>query len=119
MLTSEQREIRSPFPRLPRTIDLECDPGSLSLGAFGQRESDLNIDFDRTARPFLITNILECCTASSGRQVDQRFFWSLSVGSRIECLLLILNSSGWLEIPVLVRCPDTGCGRESEIEISV
>src|SRR5262245_39918875 len=89
----------------------------LTLRQFGIYESDLNVDFT-APRPFLVTEILDCCTRNaSGASVDRSFFWDLTVGARTECLLRLAATDE--EIPLALRCPNRACGRELEIELTV
>src|ERR1044072_6817174 len=91
----------------------------LTLRRFGIYESDLNIDFS-TARPFLVTEILDCCTRDAlGQPIDRKFFWDLTVGARTECLLRLAATGDEAEIPLALRCPNRACGRELEIELGV
>jgi hypothetical protein len=90
----------------------------LMFRRFGIYESDLNIDFSTLPRPFLVTEILDCCTRDAlGRPVDRNFFWDLTVGTRTECLLRLAATDD--EIPLALRCPNSACGRELEIELTV
>jgi hypothetical protein len=91
----------------------------LTLRQFGIYESDLNVDFS-TARPFLVTEILDCCISDAqGQPIDRGFFWDLTVGARTECLLRLAATGDEAEIPLALRCPNRACGRELEIELTV
>ncbi len=92
----------------------------LVLRPFGLYESDLNVDFNQTPRPFLVTEILDCCTREvNSNRVEPDFFWSLTVGKRIECLLNLLPVRSEEQIPFTFVCPNKECGQELEIEISL
>ena len=115
-----QHERLRPFPSLPEAVKGRYAPGALALRPFGLYESDLNVDFDRTPRPVLVTQLLECCTRDARKEkVEQHLFWQLPVGKRIECLLALLLSGAGAEIPVAFRCPNPACGESSEIGISI
>src|SRR5258705_5738837 len=97
-----------------------CPAGNLALRPFGLYERDLNVDFDRTPRPVLVTHLLDCCTRDVPQQeVDQSLLWNLPVGKRIECLLTLLPSGAGSAIAVAFRCPNPACEERSEIEISI
>jgi hypothetical protein len=119
MFISERREPLFSFPGLPESV--AAGPASdFVLRPFGLYESDLNVDFEQAVRPFLVTEILECCTRDAGGgRVDPDFFWGLTVGKRIECLLHLLLSANGPEIGATFLCPNEGCGQELEIEISL
>jgi hypothetical protein len=110
----------SPFPHLSGTMAGGYAVGELALRPFGLYEADLNVDFDRTTRPVLVTQLLERCTRTVAKEnVAQSILWNLPVGKRIECLLTLLMSGAESEITLGFRCPNTTCGEESEIAISI
>jgi hypothetical protein len=120
MFASGQREPLFPFPGLPETAKAGFSIKELTLRPFGLYESDLDIDFIRTPRPFLVTEILECCTRNDRREkVPQNFFWNLTVGKRIECLLNLISSGEQTKIAVTLACPNGTCGQELEIDLSL
>jgi hypothetical protein len=109
-----------PFPHLPEVVKARYAVGDLALRPFGFDEGDLNVDFDRTLRPVLVTHLLECCTRGAQKEeIEQGLFWHLPVGKRIECLLTPLLSEAGSEIPIAFRCPKPTCGEQSEIELSI
>lgn len=115
-----EHERLCPFPHLPETIAARHAVSDLALRPFGLYEGDLNVDFDRTPRPVLVTHLLERCTRSTQKEsVEQSVFWDLPVGKRIECLLTLLLSEAESEITLGFRCPNTTCGEVSEIAISI
>ena len=119
MFISERREPLFSFPGLPESV--AAGPASeVVLRPFGLYESDLNVDFTQTMRPFLVTEILDCCTRNvDGGKVNPDFFWGLTVGKRIECLLHVLLSATGTEIAVSFPCPQKDCGQELGIDISL
>jgi len=120
MFIAERHEPLLPFPRLPEEVKVRYSISDLALRPFGLYESDLNVDFNHTARPFLVTRILEGCTRDAqGGAVDQGFFWNLTVGKRIECLLNLTAFGDRSEIPITFLCPNETCGQELETELSL
>jgi hypothetical protein len=118
MFVSRQHEPRLPFPRISETAQLGLSDKALTLRPFGLYESDLNIDFSNTLRPFLVTQILECCTRSDVT-VPQDFFWNLTVGKRIECLLSLIAPEEQTKIAVGFACQNANCAQDLEIELSL
>ncbi len=117
---SERHETLLPFPEVPEAIKAGFPIGNLALRRFGLEESDLGVDFQRTPHPFLVTAILERCTvAGPDENIDQKFFWNLSVGKRIECLLNLIASGESAHISLQFRCPANACGQESEAELTL
>ncbi|HEX6624638.1 MAG TPA: hypothetical protein VF064_13075, partial [Pyrinomonadaceae bacterium] len=93
-MQNRQRHTR-PFP-FPRLAGPPREGAALRLRAFGVDERDLSVDFAATARPLLVTEVLELCTESEERAAppDPGFFWDLTVGKRIESLLAIAGGGG-------------------------
>ena len=119
MFTSEQREPLFSFPSLPEWSKAGYAIGDLALRPFGYYESDMKVDFNQPLRPFLVTDILECCTRrTSGEEVPSDFFWRLHVGKRIECLLMLATADTDNEISSAFRCVNDECGLELEVELS-
>jgi hypothetical protein len=119
MFISERREPLFSFPSLPESVKAGHSNSDLALRPFGLYESDLNVDFNQPLRPFLVTDILECCTREvRGGEVEPGFFWGLPVGKRIECLLTLASSGTGTDISRTFRCPNEECGLELEVEIS-
>lgn len=120
MLISEAHEPLLPFPSLPETVRARHLQSALALRPFGFCESDLNLDFEHTPRPLLVTRILECCTRHTDNEpVAQDFFWTLPIGKRIECLVLLWSSGTGHEISFGFRCPNEACQQDSEVKITL
>ena len=114
----------APVARLPyRVAEASPEPGfapeSLWLRPFGFEAEHLKVNFSQPLRPFLVTDILACCARNGDEGIDQSLLWQLTVGARIECLILILSCSGIDSFGVQFRCPSDGCDEESEVEVTV
>ncbi len=117
MFSSQPHEPLLPFPALPDAFRHRHSIAELALRPFGIYERDLSVDFSATPRPFLVTEILDCCTRDArGNAVGREFFWELTVGTRIECLLRLVLGDSQSEIPLTLHCP--ACGGELEIELT-
>jgi hypothetical protein len=115
----ERHSHLAPFPRLPAGVQTAPAISGLLLRPFGLFREDLEVDFDQYSRPRLVTQILRCCTTSRDGEVpDQDFFWSLSSGKRIECLVAIATLGDPAGLTVRLRCPDEMCRQEMEVEVS-
>src|SRR5215210_1243567 len=120
MSRSERQSHLAPFPQLPASVQTASVIDGLLLRPFGLLRDDLEIDFNQYSRPRLVTQILRCCTTSKDGEVpDQAFFWSLSSGKRIECLVAIATLGDPSGLTVRLRCPDETCRQEMEVEVSV
>jgi sarcosine oxidase delta subunit len=121
MTASHRDEPLSPFPYLPDTITNRYSVGKLWLRPFGLYEQDLEIDFLQEARPCIVTRILECCTRSTARDenLDSSFFWNLTVGKRIEGLLIIAALDGQRDASFQLRCLNKACHEELELELTL
>jgi hypothetical protein len=120
MFTSERHESLLRFPEVPEAVKAGVPVNDFVLRRFGLDESDLAVDFNRVPHPMIVTAILERCTrAVTGQEIDRSFFWNLTVGKRIECLLNLISSGDSPEISFQFRCPADACGQESEAELSI
>ena len=109
-------ELRLPFPPVPADLHAEHAPGELWLRPFGLKESDLAVDFHQALRPLLVTEVLRCCTESAA-PLAADFFWALTISTRIECLLTVACGAQGAGLPVVLRCPETGCREPLELEL--
>src|SRR4030095_428135 len=120
MLARDPHEPILPFPSLPKTVQARHSSSDLALRPFGIYENDLNLDFDHTPRPQLVTRILESCTRHvQNASIEQSFFWKLPIGKRIEGLLALFSSGTGAEISIAFRCPNKNCGQQSQVEIAM
>ena len=109
-----------PFPAIPGEIGTRYSVNDLFLRPFGLFGNDLEIDFSQKRRPCLITDILACCTRDMNREIPEKdFFWDLTIGKRIECVLAIVMSGRATGLPVHPRCLNGMCGEPMEIEFSM
>lgn len=119
-MLSERYGYALPFPLIPNRVKEKYSASSLSLRLFGLFENDLKIDFERRPDPYVITQILECCTCDErGAVPEQDFFWDLTVGKRTECLLVIAMSGGQKELSLYLRCLNESCREPMEVDISL
>src|SRR5829696_1978375 len=117
MFRSERHSHLAPFPRMPASAQTAID--GLLLRPFGLFRDDLELDFYQYSRPRLVTQILHRCTTSKDGEVpEEAFFWSLSSGKRIECLVAVATLGDSLGLTVRLRCPDEACRQEMEVEVS-
>jgi hypothetical protein len=120
MFTSERHETLVPFPGVPEALKAGVPVNDFVLRRFGLDESDLSVDFHGAPHPMTVTVILERCTRTvTGAEIDRSFFWNLTVGKRIECLLNLISFGDSPEISFRFRCPADACGQESEAELSI
>lgn len=92
----------------------------LSFRPFGLLRNDLDIDFDQPSRPHLVTQILlACATSASSGKVEPAFFWQMTVGKRIECLVRIDALVNHSALPVLLRCLNQACAQQIELTFSL
>ena len=117
MHISESQNFLVPFPRVPDEAQEEYSYNGLWLRPFGLFKQDLDVDFNQKIRPYLVTQILQCCTESKNEETpDQSFFWNLEVGKRIECLLTIAALSS--DLSIILKCFNEACNEQIEVDIS-
>lgn len=113
------------FPSVPDSIKSKygVEDGELLFRLFGQKETDLDINFLQPLRPQLVTEILHCCTEkktkNGNREVlNPAFFWDLTISMRVEALLEICTLGGTEQITAQVFCSKENCDELMEIQLS-
>jgi hypothetical protein len=120
MAMSEKSGYWVPFPGIPEGIRAKYLINGLLLRPFGLFENDLEIDFNQKLHPYLVTQILECCACDkNGEPPEKAFFWDLTIGKRIECVLAIVMSGRASKLPIHLRCLNQTCQEPMEIEFSL
>lgn len=120
MLRPERYGYLVPFPRIPDSMGAKYAHHDLSLRPFGHFENDLEVDFHQNVCPHLVTQILACCARDkNGDTPDQTFFWNLTIGKRIECLLTIATLGNSSDLSVRLPCLNEVCKEQMEIDISL
>ncbi len=110
------------FPKIPKDTRVKHSINGLFLRAFGRFKDDLIIDFKQKVSPYHVTLILQSCTRDeNGEKLDQAFFWDLTVGKRIECLLTIatLGPDNPSTLAFRFRCSSTACQQQMEMDIPI
>lgn len=109
-----------PFPPIADALRDQFAVKSLALRAFGVLAEDQEVNFYQRIRPYLETQILECCTRNqSDERLDREFFWSLGLGKRIECLLTIAELTDTPDFTIALRCLNPNCRQAIEVELSL
>jgi hypothetical protein len=114
----------APFPALPDGLAQTHGLGELWLRPFAVVPDDLTIDFSALAAPELATAIIAGCTlGSDGARVQgepaSQFFWDLPLGTRIECLLVIVGLDGGDRFSLPLHCSNAACGEALEIDFTL
>lgn len=93
---------------------------NLHIRAFGQTPEDLDLDFEATSWPHLVTAVLHCCSVGpDGTRLHPAYFWDLTVGERLAALLLVAGLSLGTDLTVLLQCHNPACGQQLEVALSV
>ena len=75
---------------------------------------DLDVDFDQSDRPRLVTTLLAQCSERG----DAAFWWAEPLGARTAALLqLVALTEGRDEISLSARCQSPACGESFEFEL--
>jgi hypothetical protein len=95
-------------------------PDDLLFRRFDVLAEDREVDFTAN-RPQLETRLLQCCTRDTdGNPLGEDFFWSLEVGIRVQCLLIIAALDGPdQDLDIDLRCLQPDCGEEMEVSLSL
>jgi len=102
----------------PFILNSDCSPSKVTLRSFGLYKNDLEINFNQKFRPLLVTQLIQCCSIYTNDVIDQSFFWNLSVGKRIECLLIISSSDNYL-LSFETNCLNELCKQPIEFTIPI
>jgi len=106
-----------PLPSFTMSSPVAWSKGGAGFRKFGKVESDLTVDFSALNRAALATRVLELCIVDPEHLLLPHHFIELSIGKRIECLLL-LAAGGWDKALSLVfTCQ--GCGEKLELELTL
>lgn len=105
-----------PLPGGPQGIcpDVSADVG---MRRFGILEGDLDIDFASANRAALATRLLESCVVDPKFILPAGFFSELSIGKRIECLLMLATYGQDAALGFPFKCE--GCSEELELELTL
>src|SRR5688572_5266183 len=112
----------APFPTIPPRLAAAYDARGLRLRRFGTTAGDLDLDLAGVGRagPRAITDLLRRCTVrADGGPLDPQFIWDLSVGKRLECLLVLAGLESAGQFAVTLVCPRESCRRPIEIDLSL
>jgi hypothetical protein len=113
-----------PFPHIPDSLKSKYGAGELVIRPFGKNAADIEIDFQHPFRPFLVTQLLRCCTQKgNGENIAEGFFWDLTVSKRIEALFSIVTSTfsktaGNPELVLQLHCLKENCNELMETGIT-
>ncbi len=110
----------APFPALAEEVRAKCGRGELRLRRFGSSAEDLDVDFENSYPPQVVTEVLSKCAYELGcGPLTPSFLWSLSVGKRLECLLILMGLGTRGEFNIPLRCPSSSCRKQSEIDFTI
>ena len=107
-----------PLPEFPLRYASESSRRrGVGFRRFGIIEDDLRVDFAATNRAALATGLLNVCKVDPDRVLPEDFFRKLSVGKRIECLLVLALGGADDALRFPFKC--FGCGEELELELTL
>jgi hypothetical protein len=107
-----------PLPEFPqRYASGSSMRGGVGFRRFGIVEDDLRVDFASINRAALATRILDICAVDRNRVLPENFFRELSVGKRIECLLVLALGGADDSLRFPFKC--SGCGEDIELEVTL
>jgi hypothetical protein len=106
-----------PYPAFPPSFAGQFPEAGIGMRRFGIYENDLEIDFVGSDTPALITRILEQCAIDPDGCLPAGVFRELSVGKRLECVLVLAAGGESSAFNFPFRC--SGCGQELELELTL
>ncbi len=77
------------------------------------------MDFRYQSPAHLVTSILRQCSRYADRtgEADEDFFWNLTIGKRIQCLLTIATEGGRSKLEIHLTCQNEDCRETMELEL--
>lgn len=118
MIHSNESRYWIASPAIKKELLARYKLDSLYLRPFGSFKDDLNIDFTQQLRPYQVTDVLSCCSRDENWRIPEKsFFWELTVGKRIECLLAIVTAGGMAEAAIELHCSNEECKESVEIRL--
>ena len=107
------------FPNISKTMKTKYHINNLLIQGFGFDKDIINIDFSNST-PYIITDILKFCTFDENKKIkNTSFFWDLTIGKRIECLLKIILLNNTHKKNIYVNCLNSKCNENIEFEFSL
>jgi hypothetical protein len=107
------------FPKLSSQLRDKFNVGILALRPFGSQIEDLDIDFNTDSSPTLITKLISYCSTVKNQKVpEDYFFWNLTIGQRIECLVKIALTDDSPFLETVLQCQEKGCTERFELRLS-
>src|SRR5687768_17222386 len=107
-----------PLPKFPqRYASGSSMRGGVGFRRFGIVEDDLRVDFASINRAALATRLLDICAVDRDRVLPENFFRELSIGKRIECLLVLALGGAGDTLRFPFKC--SGCSEELELELTL
>lgn len=92
----------------------------LSFRAFATHVDDLDVAFQATSRPQVVTDVLRACaTDGKGEVPAPGALRQLDVGSRVDGLLRIVREGGLEVLTVELSCASPSCDQRVEVECSI
>lgn len=90
-----------------------------SYRSFGDTLADLAVDFSTAHPPETVTRLLMMCRTGQHQQLDEAFYWSLSVGDRIAGLMEIWLAGGGSTLDIEMTCSAKACKEKIASALSV
>lgn len=112
-------DVRSvPFPEVPATLLSRFDLRGLRLRSLTACARAIDVDFHDPRLPQLVTHVLESCVVDTDdRPCPADFFWALTIGVRVACLLELAMLDAGPIATQRVRCRNPRCAAWMEVEL--
>lgn len=106
-----------PLPEFPLGLGGVYSPASVGMRRFGVSEDDLGIDFSAANSARLVTRLLELCAVDPSEILPNGVFRELSIGNRIECLLMLAAGAPDAALSFSFKC--VNCDEQLEFDLTV
>ncbi len=122
MTTVSTTDSKGKLPRLPDSRCHQADDfgNGIRVRAFGARQTDLDIDFERSQRPVLISQLLQACVRQiHGADPATEDPWQWSIRQRLQALLSIVVETRGPRMSLTAVCEQPGCRKPMDLDLNL
>jgi hypothetical protein len=106
--------------RPPRMSDADADAISVRVRPFATTCADLDITFEHTPRPLLVTHVLASCVYDAvGAPFSATAIAHWNVNQRLQVLQAVAAASGIRRFSLPAQCSAPACGESMELELDL
>ena len=117
MLSNSNQLHWMPWPASTKAVDAQA---IFSARCYGALAGDLDLDFENTQRPLLITQLLgRCLRQTNDVAYTESTLWEWSLNRRLQGVLAITAATIGPTVLLRAKCSATDCGEELELPLEL